>query len=66
MHHLRGLFRDLRDHMPGEMRHAMRHMGKHRIGGPTGITLGDAAGHLDTLLHQQDLSDVGVSGRRSC
>ena len=32
MHHLRGLFRDFRDHMPGEMRHAMRHMGKHRRG----------------------------------
>src|SRR5271170_2760097 len=32
MHHLRGLFRDFRDHMPGEMRHAMRHMGKHSRG----------------------------------
>jgi len=32
MHHLRGLFRDFRDRMPGEMRHAMRHMGKHRRG----------------------------------
>jgi DNA-binding PadR family transcriptional regulator len=32
MHHLRGIFRELRDHMPGEMRHAMRHMGKHRRG----------------------------------
>ncbi len=32
MHHLRGFFRDLRDHMPNEMRHAMRHMGKHRRG----------------------------------
>jgi len=32
MHHLRGLFRDFRDRMPGEMPHAMRHMGKHRRG----------------------------------
>jgi len=32
MHHLRGLFRDFGDRMPGEMRHAMRHMGKHRRG----------------------------------
>jgi DNA-binding PadR family transcriptional regulator len=32
MHHLRGIFRELRDHMPGEMRHAMRHMGKHHTG----------------------------------
>jgi DNA-binding PadR family transcriptional regulator len=32
MHHLRGFFRDLRDHMPNEVRHAMRHMGKHRRG----------------------------------
>jgi DNA-binding PadR family transcriptional regulator len=32
MHHLRGIFHELRDHMPGKMRHGMRHMGKHRHG----------------------------------
>ena len=32
MHRLHGLFRDFRDRMPPEMRHAMRHMGKHRRG----------------------------------
>jgi DNA-binding PadR family transcriptional regulator len=36
MHHIRGIFRELRDHIPNEvrhaMRHAMRHQGKHRRG----------------------------------
>jgi DNA-binding PadR family transcriptional regulator len=36
MHHLRGIFRELRGHIPDDMRHAMRHamrhQGKHRRG----------------------------------